>query len=533
VPGTPIDLVNAPEGQREVEDVQVVQALHITAMALEREFRPRLGPSSGDQTIGPGWGMNIILPAMRSLLPNQTTAHQALVGFARGFEEGTDDAVALTMARSAVDVNAAAAGQPLEPPELVVDFTRDTDRSGGLAAPKMAANVISRSAGPVNLEGLADPAKLFDDAATLLGVPFSALLANLPGGKPPTITTDLSGPQPKVEMSWLDQILQPAAPFGRKIAKDGTPGPKAPIMTLKVTTCGPAVSSDCTVTDFSLSFPTANPLIILNFDKLRFLQQAGRQPTLDMDGLDVQFSGALDILQSLQGAAPLAGKGPSIEVSKNGIVATYSLPIPNVGAGAFVLRNLIFSARVVVPFQGDPVSVAVAFASRAKPFNLSVMMLGGGGYIDIELDGRGLRRLDVSLEFGASVAVDFVVAKGEAHILGGIRFELLSDQSVRLVGFLRIGGSLEVLGLVSVSVELVLALGYQSRGNRLVGRATLIIEIDLTIYSDSVEVDSGEWILAGGDERASSLAPPPVRAVSDDDYAQMWQQHKSAYEPVS
>jgi hypothetical protein len=528
VQGTPIDLVRAP-AERRVEDVQVVQGLHITGMVLGRELRPRLGPAPGIQQRGPQWGMDITLPAMRSLLPDQSTAHRALVAYAPNFVAGVDATVALKMAWSGVEAAQANAGQPVRAAELVVDFTRNADRSGGLAAPKMAADAISRTAGPLNLEGLADPAKLFDPAATLLGVPFRELLKDLPAGKTPNITTDLSGPQPVVKMNWPEQDLQPFPPFGKKVVKADVPPPPPPKLTLDVTTCGPAVKSECTVTDFSLSFPTAKPLIILNFDRLRFLQESGREPTLDIDGLDVQFSEALDILQSLQGAVPLAGKGPTFEVSSNGIIAAYSLPIPNVSSGAFVLRNLIFSARVVVPFQGDLVSVAIAFASEAKPFNLSVMLLGGGGYIDIELDGRGLRRLDVSLEFGASVAVDFVIASGEAHILGGIRFQLLPDDSVQLVGFLRIGGSLEVLGLVSVSVEMVLALGYQSHGNKLVGRATLVIEIDLTIYSDSLEIDSGEWTIAGGEERGALPRPAPL---GPNDYAEMWQKHKNAYEPV-
>ncbi len=534
VPGTPVDLVRAPVADRQVEDVQVVRGLHVTGMVVGRELRPRLGPAPNTLPSGPQWGMNIALPAMRSLLPDQPSAHQALVAYTPKFEDGTDVKVALMIARSGIAAaqvaDTVANSQPVKAAELVVDFTRNADRSGGLAAPKMAANTISRAAGPLNLEGLTDPAKLFDDAASLLGVPFSKLLRGLPAGTTPAITTDLSGPQPVVTLNWPEHELTPFAPFGRKVVKPPTQQPPPAKMTLNVVSCGPTVTSECTVTDFSLSFPTADPLVILNFDRLRYHQASGSEPSLDIDGLDVQFGGALDILQTLQGKAPVAGKGPTFEVSAKGIVAAYSLPIPDVSSGAFVLRNLIFSARVAVPFQGDPVSVAVAFASRAKPFNLSVLMLGGGGYVDVEVDGRGLRRLDVALEFGASVAVDFVVASGEAHILGGIRFQRLADESVELVGFLRIGGSLEVLGLVSVSVEMVLTLGYQSHGNKLVGRATLVIEIDLTIYSDSVEIDSGEWTIAGGGDGTHDRlpAPPP----SDDDYAKMWQQHKQAYEPA-
>jgi len=521
LPGTSIDVVRAPAGQQQVEDVHVVHALHVTGGVVGREPVPRLGPVPGVEVPGPQWGMDIALPALKSLLPEQPAAHRALVAFTEEFErDGAAVEVALRLAKSGT----------AEAAKLLVDFTASTDRSGGLAAPKMAADVISRVAGPLNLEGLTDPAKLFDEGASILGVSLRDLLSGfLPDpATRPTITTDLTTPQPTVTLEWPTRDLQEVAPFGRKRPPEGAPvgSPPAPTITLKVTSCGPAVSSFCKVTDFSLSFPPSDPLIILNFDALTYDQQPGRKPAIDIAGLDVQFGGALDILKKLQGDAPqLAGQGPTLEVSEKGITAAYALPIPDVSSGVFVLRNLVFSTRVVVPFQGDPVRVAVAFASREKPFNLSVMMLGGGGYVDVEVSGRGLERLDIALEFGAAVAVDFVIASGEAHILGGIRFQLMPDESVELLGYLRIGGSLEILGLVTVSVELLLTLGYQSKGNRLVGRATLVIEIDLTIYSDSVEIDSGEWVLAGDDRsRVDAALPPPTQ----DDYDALWAEHQSA-----
>jgi hypothetical protein len=208
--------------------------------------------------------------------------------------------------------------------------------------------------------------------------------------------------------------------------------------------------------------------------------------------------------------------------------------VPDAASGAFVMRNLMFNASVTVPFRGDPVVVGIGFATRARPFNLSVMMFGGGGYVDLELAHDGLRRLDIALEFGASIAIDFVIAKGEAHVLGGIRFELGADESVKLVGYLRIGGSLEVLGLVSVTVELVLGLGYESSGNRLVGRATLVIELDLTLYSDSVELDSGEWVIAGGDPTTRVPAELRIPAIEADldPYLALLREHRAAFRSV-
>ena len=103
--------------------------------------------------------------------------------------------------------------------------------------------------------------------------------------------------------------------------------------------------------------------------------------------------------------------------------------------------------------------------------------------------------------------------------MGGIRYALLPDRSVTLTGFLRIGGSVELLGLVSVSVELRVELNYQEEGNRLVGRARLVIEIDLTLYSDSIELDSGDWVIAGGTGQLAAPAALFDAAMGLDEWA--------------
>jgi hypothetical protein len=152
------------------------------------------------------------------------------------------------------------------------------------------------------------------------------------------------------------------------------------------------------------------------------------------------------------------------------------------------------------------VAVSVGFASRAKPFALSVYAFGGGGYVEVRIDSTG-PTIEAALEFGALVSVNFLVATGEVHALGGARY-VQRASSVQLTAYLRIGGSVEVLGLVSVSIELVIQLSFDSARNRLVGRATLVIEIDLTLWSDSLEIDSGEWELVGGSAPVASGAMP-------------------------
>lgn len=275
----------------------------------------------------------------------------------------------------------------------------------------------------------------------------------------------------------------------------------------------------CKVRDFALVLPSpSKPLLQLQFASLTFTHRSGGPPRIQVDGVGVKFLGELQLLEQLGDAVDLGDLEPYIDVTPVSLVAHYSLPLPSVTAGAFVMRDLAVNTEITIPFDGRPVSVSFGFASRENPFRLAVLMFGGGGYLELEIDHTGLRRLEAALEFGAMLAVDFIVARGEVHAFGGVRFEL-AGSAVTLTGYLRIGGCVEVLGLVSVSVELCISLAYQSATKALVGRATLVIEIDLTLWSDSVELDSGTWVLVeavgAAETTTSSPHATPTRDWSD------------------
>ncbi|MCB8957619.1 MAG: hypothetical protein H6529_14215 [Nocardioides sp.] len=536
VAGAVIDVVGASVPKP--SDRQTVALLNIVGHHGADPFVPSLGRvvgADGASGLAARPAMAVHLPALQRLagaaLP-EVDAH-AVVGFAPQFVDHGE----------AADVLFRTVGQ------VTADFTRAADRTGGLAALDVVSDAISRERGPAQLAALLgsdpDPAKLIGEAATLLGFKLRDLVAHLPALKPPTIVTDTVAPLaagaspaevaawtlassvPSVTVSWEHVPLQDFLAFK---TNGSAASPTELNLTVKAGAAG--TTTRCSVDDFALQFPfeDSRALIRLSFRSLSFNQRttvaaAGAgvpgavvsPPEVHVDWAGLEFKGELNLLAELQRKVAVVGSVAKVDAGPHGVVATTTLPVPDVRCGAFALSNLGFHSRVDVPFDGTPVAVEVGFASRARPFSLSVLSFAGGGYITVGIDAAG-PRVEAALEFGAQLSVNFLVAEGEVHAFGGVSY-LQKGEDVELSGYLRLGGSLEILHLVTVRVELRIALAYD--GHRLVGRATLVLELDLTLWSDKIEIDSGEWVLAGSDPpgAAAQSFEPMSSALPDVDAA--------------
>lgn len=478
---TRIDLVRS--AQSAPGDVRVVHALQLVGAVVSGSYLPRLEQ------------FDIELPDVSTLLSSIAPTPYR---YARDFLESDAADLVFETVGEAIDLS----------------FVEDARNAGALLSPRILADGLSRTLGPVSIDGiqsaadgLFDASRLFADGATLLGFDLASLVKKLP--VPPAIVTDLlEGRPPVVRMTWKNVPLHTEGAF---VAGEGA------LLDLEVVSGPDASVITCAVRGFSLALPSVeDELLRLTFGELRFEQRPGKSPSLDVKGLSADFRGDFRLLKVLQDAVGLGDAGPSVAASPSGIVAKYDLPIAPVAAGAFQLRDIVFHAGIDVPFGSEPPSVTIGFASRERPFIATVLMFGGGGYIDLALDHRGIRRLEASIEFGASIGVDFFVASAEVHVLGGIRYSQVAGGGVSLSGYLRIGGSVQILGLVSISIELLLALSYDGDLNQLAGRATLVVELDLTLYSTSVELDSGPWVISGGpadrDRAIGARADAVVRA---------------------
>lgn len=261
-----------------------------------------------------------------------------------------------------------------------------------------------------------------------------------------------------------------------------------------------------------------NAFMKLVFEKIEFRADSSAKMDVDVKFDGIHFLGPLKFVESLKDLIPLDGFSdpPSLSVSEKGIDASFSMALPNLAVGVLNLSNLSLGAGFTVPFIGQPLSVRFNFCTRDQPFCLTVSMFGGGGFFGITIDPHGVQLMEAAFEFGAAIAVDFGVASGGVHVMAGIYFRIEQDKC-QLTGYFRMGGEVSVLGIISVSIELYLALTYDGGTGKAKGEATLTISVSLFMFSVSASIHC-ERTFAGsnGDPSFAALMGPDAGPVTDD-----------------
>jgi len=233
-------------------------------------------------------------------------------------------------------------------------------------------------------------------------------------------------------------------------------------------------------------------IIGISFESFRFISRSGQKLEAKPVINDISFKGALGFLNELQKWTQKGlGGGFSIDVRATGLTISYSLSIPSIGIGIFSLQNLRFSPAFHLAFvDGEPMSFLFAFSSRSDPFRVSVSLFAGGGFFAVELDTKGIRVLEASIEFGGTLELDLFVAKGSATVMAGLYFRL-DQKAIHFEGYYRVGACLEVLQIITVSVEFYVGLSFDKLDHEVIlaGVARVTVEISVMFFSTSAELE--------------------------------------------
>jgi hypothetical protein len=185
---------------------------------------------------------------------------------------------------------------------------------------------------------------------------------------------------------------------------------------------------------------------------------------------------------------------PILDIGMTQARVGLTIGIPAISFGVFCLQNITFSAAITLSFIGDPLNIRLAFCERSNPFLLTVSMFGGGGFFAIEFESGRIKLIEAALEFGGSFSLNLGVASGGVTVMAGIYFKYVASEvgeggDVVISGYVRCVGSLDVLGIITISARFDLSLTYQKKsdGSEVVsGRASLEVKIEVLFFSIGV-----------------------------------------------
>ncbi len=428
-------------------------------------------------------------------------------------------------------------------PDLLLSFVDQADKAGGIATPDLSISGITRQLGPVGgllddlRKGDFDPATYLNQAAKLLGATkLLDILDKVPLGQGgatagPRIQTILEPKPPGLPqriittLDWEPKLNPKGDPLRIFVPRKGS---KLELNVRLVTDLVAPddstfeVKGDLRNFDLNLIGDGSTLFMIAEVKQLRFTAVPDKKPDIDLELGEITFAGVLQFVEEFKNFLSSLGKGLAIDVSPKGIEASLSLPLPRISVGVFTLQNLSILLGTTIPFNGDAARFRFYFCTRENPFLLSISMFGGGGFFGIECGTDKSVFLEVSLEFGASVAFDIGVASGGVEVMAGIYIEVQDPPGMAsLTGFLRMGGELSILGIISISCELYLGFKHDPLTDKCIGQAKFFLEIEIFIFSTTIDTVVERRFGGESDPTFAQLMAPPA-----------WTEYCNAYAPI-
>lgn len=428
----------------------------------------------------------------------------------------------------------APAVQAADVPAQALNFALSQATAGGMMAPKFAVDALSRVHGTItDLESIAknhfDPKKYFTDLAIKLfgAIPLSEVIHiddldnNLPPFPPtdeniPKIKTTRTGHTVETVITWNAKLTQFPAGDGNlfTFVPAAAPSPDNRLrIEVRLTATPDGVTNSVVRGELHNASLVFLNMITQPIVRLTFESHNGAKPKIELKLGLPQFLGDLQFLAALQDFLPALPGGMKIDHLPDGVAAGMTLAVPTVGFGVLVIQNLSVGVVFNLPFTGNPATLSFSFGTREHPFAVTVMALGGGGFLTIGLStAGGPPAIEGSLEFGAAVALDFGVASGSVSIMAGIYIAYgpkpdpgggaPGPSTVVITGYIRAIGELSVLGLIHASVEFYLGLTFSKpagQEGKVEGEATLRIRVEVFLFSTTVSVTLHKEIGSGVD----------------------------------
>jgi hypothetical protein len=228
-------------------------------------------------------------------------------------------------------------------------------------------------------------------------------------------------------------------------------------------------------------------LLTIGFNHATFKADTSGASKFDVEIGEVQIGEQLKFIKALQSYFSPNGNGPYITVSPSppAVEVGYQFSRPIISIGAISFLNIGMSVSMLLPFDQRPALFRFSFASRESPFLISVFPYGGGGFVGLIANATGIVGFEISFEFGAMVAIDIAVLKGQGRITAGIYLRIL-DGEWMLEGFVKAVGAGHILCFgLGINMEVGLR---QEKAGAMAGRATYGFQFSLGVLKKSFSV---------------------------------------------
>ncbi|QJU59298.1 hypothetical protein HL653_17400 [Sphingomonas sp. AP4-R1] len=413
------------------------------------------------------------------------------------------------------------------------DIGLPAESGGGLAAPKFAITGLSRAIGAISNVDAVVSANI--NPAAELALAEKTIIEGL-GGKLLGVV-DLAGIVAPAELvDHLPKLDTRAVAGGRELSFRWTPkchvgndlpaplkvldgsGGDAPTLTMTGSIFVPIADGagsphqaiDGTITNVSLVFAD---VLGVTFSEIGFHSKTGSRLKFNVKVAGIIFTGDLSFVQELTKILESIGLGdsvrPTIALGGDNVSVGMTITLPDATMGVLTLSNIAVSSSVKLYFAERPAEVTFGLSSQANPFLVAYTIFGGGGFFALTSTTSGDVTIAAGFQFGAMAELNLVVLKGAAQVMVGFSFANPNKVAV-FTGFVRIFGSLEILGIVTISIDFTLTLtltdGVAS------GTARLTIMVRLLVFSKSVSFSVTRSFSSGGG-LSRSIAGPQSRFV--------------------
>ena len=214
-------------------------------------------------------------------------------------------------------------------------------------------------------------------------------------------------------------------------------------------------------------------------------------------------------------------------VAPGGIKAELTLPVPDIGTGAFTMTGITLYSHFSLSVAGGfEVATGLWLSRPDRPFGLAVLFLGGGGWFGVDVRYRPPEvfetRVSLGISAGAMIALNFGVARGSAGMLFTIGLDFYrnwassgSGELAISIGFL-VWGEFSILGIASAYLRLVLRVEYRDGSMTGYGRISVSIKI-CWCFTLKVNRDVQKRFTGGGNNaRVADMRTTKEQAIRAD-----------------